>query len=654
MIPRFPSIRILYLFFNYLARQVGPQLEPLQDDLRAARFSTTFHGYLARTMLYAVAGFILVLAGSVVVALWLLGPMPFRSANPVLLGGLVLPAVAGSYLIYRVRLYLPSYQADERARAIDSSLPNVTNFLLALSRAGVSPAKTIELIAEHADILGEAGIEFEYAYRDMQYFGADVVSALDALGQTTPSEKLDDLIDGYTRALTGRGDATNYLDQEMEALFEEAQLDQDEFLSSLGVLAEVYVALFVAFPIFALITLVVMGFLGTESVLTTIRVVVYLILPLTAIGYLVLLDFYMENPLAHSSQYQELTIPSQYQLSLEQLPRIDRGTSEADAEQLKILEQYQLRQQIERFLQSPLARLRERPRYALYVGTVVGIAYAGTRIGLGLIDPTVPFAAPIPTDGPLMDIVRAIDDPIIEGLMLLLGIYVVFYELRARYLNAIEEALPTFLGELADRHQLGMALSASLQQLGEKDMGAIETEIERMRRDLRLNSPAGVVLERFANRVRSGVVTRVVVLLVAAEETADRLSPVIDALANRAALTRQLKVERRVEMSLYVIIIYLAFLIFLVILTILNNVFLPEVPSQGLSVGGVGGSTSFDQVEYQTVFYHMSVLQGLLSGLVGGKMGDGSISAGVKHALIMVFFAYLLFTVVLPAITIQL
>lgn len=654
MIPRFPSIRILYLFFNYLARQIGPQLEPLQEDLRAARFSTTFHGYLARTMLYAVAGFVLVLAGSVVLALWLLGPAPFRSASPVLLGGLVLPAVAGSYGIYRVRLYWPSYRAEERARAIETSLPNVTNFLLALSRAGVSPAKTLELIAEHADILGEAGVEFEYAYRDMQYFGADVVSALNELGETTPSEQLKDLIDGYTRALTGRGDATDYLDQEMEALFEAAELDQDEFLSSLGVLAEVYVALFVAFPIFALITLVVMGFLGTEAVLTTIRVVVYLILPLTAIGFLVLLDVYMENPLAQASRYRELTIPSQYDLSLKNLPRIDRGRAEAEADQLEMLERYHLRQRIEEFLQAPLARLRERPRYAFYVGMVVAIGYAGTRIGVGVLDPTLPFAAPIPADGPVMDVVRAVDEPLIEGLIMLLGIYVVFYELRARYLKAIEAALPDFLGELADRHQIGMALSASLRQLGDKDMGALETEIERMRRDLRLNSPAGEVLERFANRVRSGIVTRVVVLLVAAEETADRLSPVIDALANRAALTRQLKVERRVEMSLYVIIIYLAFLIFLVILAILNNVFLPEVPSEGLSVGGIGGASGFDQVEYQTVFYHMSVLQGLLSGLVGGKMGEGSVSAGGKHALIMVILAYLLFSIVLPGVTIQL
>lgn len=653
MIERVPSVRVLFLFFNFLSRSVADQLRPLREDLIGARLATTFHGYLARTMLYAVAAFVLVLAGSVGAGLVLLGPEPFGDAQPLLLAGVVLPGLVGSYLVYRIRLYLPSYIAEERARAIDVSMPNVTNFLLALSRAGVSPAKTLELIADNADILGEAGNEFKYAYLDMEYFGADVVSALKNLSGSTPSTDFSEFIDGYLRALTGRGEPTRYLDNEMRELFDDAKLNQEDFLASLGVLAEVYVAVFVAFPIFALITLVVMGFLGAGEVLTGIRAVVYLVIPLTAVGFLILLDVYMTNPLAGAGAYRHLETVNRYDESLYKIPvrAADPGVDE-DA-LIQTIDRYELRRHLEQFLRAPLSRLREQPRYALYLGLVIGVSYATVRIGGAFVFPDFPLAVTIPDDATTMDVVRVLDDPVLEASIIGMMIYTVFFELRARYLSEVERTLPDFLGELADRHQIGMALSASLEQLGSRDMGALEVEMGRMRRDLRLRSTAGDVLRRFANRVRSGIVTRVVVLLVAAEETADRMTPVIDALAERAEITRQLQRERRVEMSLYVIIIYLAFLIFLVILSVLTNVLLPEVPSEGVSVGQIGGSEGFDQLEYETVFFHMSVLQGFFSGLVGGKMGQGTVSAGVKHALIMVILAYVLFTIILPGIAID-
>lgn len=653
MIERVPSIRVLFLFFNFLSRSIADQLRPLRADLIGARLPTTFHGYLARTMLYAVAAFVLVLGGTVAAGLTLLGPERIESPQPLLLMGLVLPGLISSYVVYRIRLYLPRYIAEERAREIEVSMPNVTNFLLALSRAGVSPAKTLELIAENADILGPAGNEFKYAYLDMEYFGADVISALDNLTATTPSTDFAEFIEGYVRALTGRGEPTRYLDNEMRELFDEARINQEEFLASLGVLAEVYVAVFVAFPIFALITLVVMGFLGAGEVLTGIRAVVYLVIPLTAIGFLILLDVYMTNPLAQAGAYRYLETSNPYDETLYKIPlRVPDPTVDEES-LIQTLDRYELRRSLEDFLRAPLGRLREQPIYALYLGLIVGVSYAFLRIGGAVLVPDAPFAVSIPADAATMDIVRAFDDPLVEALIFTMIIYSVFFELRARYLSGVERTLPDFLGELADRHQIGMALSESLEQLGARDMGALEVEIGRMRRDLQLRSMAGNVLRRFANRVRSGIVTRVVVLLVAAEETADRMTPVIDALAERAEITRQLQRERRVEMSLYVIIIYLAFLIFLVILSVLTNVLLPEVPSEGVSVGQIGGSQGFDQLEYETVFFHMSVIQGFFSGLVGGKMGQGTVSAGVKHALIMVILAYLLFTVVLPGITIN-
>ncbi|MEZ5333881.1 MAG: hypothetical protein R2741_00850 [Methanolobus sp.] len=53
----------------------------------------------------------------------------------------------------------------------------------------------------------------------------------------------------------------------------------------------------------------------------------------------------------------------------------------------------------------------------------------------------------------------------------------------------------------------------------------------------------------------------------------------------------------------------------------------------------------FDLENYILMFFHGAMIQGFCSGLVAGKMGSGSVRAGLKHSVMMMSIAYLLFTV---------
>lgn len=653
MIERLPYARILLLFFGYLFRGIEDQYEPLRENLHGARMATTYHGYLARTILYAVLSFLLVLSVLIAVSTLYLRPVALSEINRiVLVFGFVFPGAVAAYAVYRARLYYPRYVADERARDIELSLANVVNFLLALSRAGVPTGEAMRVISSHADILGEAATEFQYAYHDMKYFGADVVAALERVSETSPLLELSEFIDGYVRALTGRGDIDIYLEEQMNDLFERAELEQEEFLARLGVLAEVYVAVFVALPIFGLIILLVMGFIG-GNVLTGIRVIVYAVTPLSAVAYLIVLDIYMSSPLSGAGQHQRLETADVYDQSLRHVPMSDRGDPDEVSANLDRLGRYRLKQQLAQFAATPLTLMRRQPMYALAAGITLALVYIGAKTAVGAFMSDIPLVASVPTSGTASEILRAVDDTVVEGLMIALVVYGVFYEIRARYLADIERLLPEFLSELSERHEVGISLSESISDMGARDMGRLNEEIDRMLRDIRLGSAATDVLRRFANRVRSPVVTRVVVLLTAAAETAERLGPVIEALADRAVLTQRLNRERQVEMSLYVIIIYIAFFVFLVILAVLHDIFLPRIPEGGFGVSGFGPK-DFDPVAYQTLFYHATIVQAVFGGLVGGKMSEGRVSAGVKHAFLMVLIAHILFTMILPNVTLSL
>ena len=52
-------------------------------------------------------------------------------------------------------------------------------------------------------------------------------------------------------------------------------------------------------------------------------------------------------------------------------------------------------------------------------------------------------------------------------------------------------------------------------------------------------------------------------------------------------------------------------------------------------------------ITFERLLFHACLIQALFSGLIAGEMGEGSLRAGVKHAAVMVFIAFVVFTIAL-------
>jgi flagellar protein FlaJ len=85
--------------------------------------------------------------------------------------------------------------------------------------------------------------------------------------------------------------------------------------------------------------------------------------------------------------------------------------------------------------------------------------------------------------------------------------------------------------------------------------------------------------------------------------------------------------------------------------------FLPAVEAtqsvgQGATTGAVPSGSVFsgigdvDTDAYRLLFFHTSVIQAVCSGLVAGQLGEGSVSDGAKHALVLLVVAYGAFLVI--------
>jgi flagellar protein FlaJ len=59
--------------------------------------------------------------------------------------------------------------------------------------------------------------------------------------------------------------------------------------------------------------------------------------------------------------------------------------------------------------------------------------------------------------------------------------------------------------------------------------------------------------------------------------------------------------------------------------------------------GGLFIGSPVELSRIQLVMFHLTLIEGFYGGLAAGKMGEGSMGAGLKHSLIMMALGFLAF-----------
>ncbi|NUB91297.1 type II secretion system F family protein [Haloterrigena sp. SYSU A121-1] len=644
-----------------------------QAALRAAHAPVTYREYGATTVCYA--GLFAVL-GSVlgIYVIWGLllalsvDPETLRAALPSALaflanlGGvpslslvelfglllascLTLGAVAGGGA-YWLRWWYPRYVADERARRIETALPSTVAFLYALSRSGMAFPKAIRIVAAHEATYGEAAAEFDVAVRNMDTFGVDAVTALQTMGRRSPSPQFREFSENLVSVLQSGHSLSDFLERQYRDYQEEAESQQERTLGLLSTLAEAYVTVLVAGPLFLITILVVIG-IAVGDTLEPLRALIYLILPVGNLAFVIYLSVVTDKltPGAAASDAGEAPSPDlPADIAREARPdggAVDSGAVGADAHpNVERLRYYRrLRGLRERF-GDPIRTLLERP--ALSLALTVPIALAG-----------VLWRFPAALEGGFD--VAAIDDAIAVGLLVVLTGFAICYEGHRRRIDAVEAAVPDLLDRLASVNEAGTSLVSAVDHVRGSELGPLGAELDRVWADVQWGADLQTAFARLERRVRTRTTARVVTLLTEAMNASGNLATVLRIAARQAAADRRLERERKQAMVEYTIVVYVSYLVFLFIIAVLAASLLPNLPAAGAdtatatgptAVDGLGGFSDSDRATYDTLFYHATLVQGLLSGLIAGQLSTGDIRGGAKHAAVMVGLSILLFAVV--------
>jgi len=291
----------------------------------------------------------------------------------------------------------------------------------------------------------------------------------------------------------------------------------------------------------------------------------------------------------------------------------------------------------------------------------------------------------------------------IGGITLILGLivsvvpYGVLSFLKNRAVTEMERQFPSFLNDLAESKRGGMTLLKALDSAKETDYGRLNNEIEKVHDQMTWGIPFPEVMKRFSRRMEeSAVIQESLSIIIQSFQSGGNITATIESVAEDAAQLRDVIQEKDAQLKQQLVIMYVIYFLFIGI-TVGIYIMLAQLlglgeadPGAIQGIGEVIGDdgagvinfcgegimvaapfcttaqvfgfvpTNITSTEdynsewaetygygqmgyYKSLLFLMLMIQGMATAAVAGQIRDGSPSAGVKHAMIMLPMAFVIF-----------
>lgn len=204
-----------------------------------------------------------------------------------------------------------------------------------------------------------------------------------------------------------------------------------------------------------------------------------------------------------------------------------------------------------------------------------------------------------------------------------------------RWRKAVDEHLPDLFRSIVQAQETGMTLPQALEEASKRDYGPLTAELRKMTAQISWGMSFEIALLAFRKRVNTVLIQRTVPMIIEASRSGGHVEKVFDPMGKFIQTTILLDKERRTQTRPYVAIIYVAFFVFLFTIVLLFKSFFVSV-EQLPTLGTALMATE----DVRRLFFHMTVIQAFFGGLTAGKMGEGTINAGLKHCLILMICGY--------------
>lgn len=600
--------RISYgIFGKWIEKRSGAYVE-LSHKLMQAHAGVPYEVYVSRTCLISI---LLSLPSGLLV--YFLFSDIFGFLGDISLLVVPLLSVFCGFAIYSIMIAYPYYIAKVRGNSLDIVLPHAVALMHAMSRGSSDVSGFFKIISSNKKIYGEISNEVRGVLIDTSILNHDLNTALKNAARDSPSESFKNFLESLSTIITGGGNLVAYFLTKSEQYRLKALNANKAFMENLAVLAEVYVTGVAVGPLFIIVLLVVLGLIGGAKYYVFLLMMVYLFIPAGGIFFIIILSSMTEGT---TSKFVKISYKPNPETEYES---IIKGMT---------------REKIYSFLKNPLKEFIEFPEKALYISVPIGtLFFIISTFGYYGLD--------------FEQLIYRIDDYLVFTAIIVFLPYVVFVEAHFRRINQISSNFPEFLSRLVSLHESGLSLTASIKRLRTSNLGIMNEEVRKLVTDIELGDGITAAFRNLGNRVNTITVQRAVVLIENAMKMTGNVKDTLVIAASDAVTAKSMEEERSQSIKMYVMILYIAFFVFLYVSWSLVTGFFPQVPEAQTGVVEIAGEgisfSGFDKPLYIRLFFHAAILEAFFSGLVAGQLGEGNAKLGLKHGLIMMAIAYVVF-----------
>jgi flagellar protein FlaJ len=235
----------------------APANPSLEEDLLKAHMRIRADEYMAYvygvTLIVGIAmlaigiglGLLFILTGSLVLGI-------------VFAVGLPLGLTPLTFVILKI---LPGSTAKSRGDKINKRISPAMSFVSAMASADVNIDQIFKELARQK-VYGEVAEEAAWITRDTELLGVDILTAIKTGATRTPSKRFQDFLQGVVTTATSGGQLKPYFLVKAEQYERENKLDRQKRVETMGLMAETFVTVVVAFPLFLVIILAIFAIIG--------------------------------------------------------------------------------------------------------------------------------------------------------------------------------------------------------------------------------------------------------------------------------------------------------------------------------------------------------------------------------------------------------
>ncbi|AKU07254.1 MULTISPECIES: type II secretion system F family protein [Haloferax] len=645
-----------YPLFQLIFDEDGEFVADIEEKLQQARMPDTVELYLSRALAVGVlVGLALWLVGMVVgygvFALGLVSADSLSLGIPVgsestaaTLRSLAMPAaVVLSGLFFGslgfaggfgTLVAIPYSTASARKREINMLLSDSISFMYALSVGGLNQLEILEAMARAEDTYGEVSREFQSIVQETEYFGTDYRNAIRQQAILTPSDDLSQFLTDMLSIVNSGGNMQGFLDDKKDKHLRTAKQQQEQTLETMELFGEMYMTLSL-FPLLLIIILVIMSMLG-EAQSRLLYATVYGLIPLTGVGFLVLVSTVKQDEIGDgflSPEDESDRLQGQQREGL-----VHMGLVESYVGEFSLFSRIKSREgtfKTKELLRRPHLFFKRHPLFTLALTVPAALSLLAVSVVEG--------AAPTTWDGMVSNPVWGTFIWFYVPVYLVAVPLAVFHEWNVHSRAAITGKLSDNLRKLSSANDTGQTLLESIKTVSDTSSGKLADEFEVMYAKVHYGMSLKEALVEFNNKYHIPRLARTVKLITKAQEASSQITEVLTTAAQASENQDDIERERISRTRMQVAIILMTYVTLLAVMAILKTQFLDVMAGLSSQASSSGGATTggpsfgggIDPDLLSLLFFHGVTIQAMLSGFISGYIRNADLLSGVKFVVIL-------------------